>query len=35
MCESGAGSEFVAPGYLLGSWDWLCDLMGVDSDEDE
>lgn len=23
------------PVYVLGSWDWLCDLMGVDSDEDD
>ena len=33
MCESGDGSGSVGPGYLLGSWDWLCELMGVDPDE--
>lgn len=21
--------------YVLGSWDWLCELMGVDPDEDD
>lgn len=21
--------------YDLGSWDWLCELMGVDPDEDD
>lgn len=27
--------EFSEPVYELGSWDWLCVLMGVDPDEDD
>lgn len=27
-------SEFSEPVYELGSWGWLCELMGVDPDED-
>lgn len=27
-------SEFSEPAYELGSWGWLCELMGVDPDED-
>lgn len=28
-------SDLGEPVYVLGSWDWLCDLMGVDPDEDD
>lgn len=34
MCEKGMDSVFSEPGYELGSWGWLCELMGVDPDED-
>lgn len=27
-------SDFGDPVYVLGSWDWLCELMGVDPVED-
>ena len=27
--------EFSEPVYELGSWDWLCELMGVDPDGDD
>lgn len=27
-------SESSEPVYELGSWGWLCDLVGVDPDED-
>ena len=31
VCGEGSSSESVP---LLGSWDWLCVLLGIDSDEE-
>ncbi len=28
-------SDLGEPVYELGSWGWLCELMGVDPDEDD
>ena len=34
MSGDGIEGELNAQVYSLGSWGWLCDLMGVDPDED-